>query len=167
MRFEETRTAVVRARPDRAFAPIRRIGGARGWYFANALWSVRGRMDEWLGGPGLTRRRRDPEQLEAGDTVGFWRVEEIEPDRRLCLESEMRMPGRGWLDFRVRPVDGERCEITQTAIFEPRGWMGLVYWYGLHPIHSVIFDGMIRAIARRAAEAATNGGGPHGGVLES
>lgn len=150
VRFEETRVAIVQARPDRAFAPIRRIGGATGWYYANGLWWLRGRMDEWLGGPGLTRPRRDPEHLEAGDTLGFWRVEAIERDRRLLLQSEMRLPGRGWLEFRVRPLDAERCEIVQTAIFESRGLLGRIYWHALHPVHSVIFTGMMRNIAHHA-----------------
>jgi len=139
---------------DAAFAPIRRIGGASGWYWGTWLWRVRGLIDLLVGGVGLRRGRRDPEHLAVGDTLDFWRVEAIEEGRSLRLAAEMKMPGRAWLDFEVTPTPAGGSTIRQTAVFDPSGVGGLAYWYLLYPIHAVIFDRMLRAIARRAGAAA-------------
>ena len=134
---------------DRAFVPIRRIGGERGWYCGTWLWRIRGAVDLLMGGVGMRRGRRDPEQPAVGDTLDFWRVEAYEPGRRLRLAAEMQLPGRAWLEFDVEPAAGGAI-VHQTAVFEPVGLSGLIYWYGLLPVHAVIFGGMLRAIARRA-----------------
>jgi uncharacterized protein YbjT (DUF2867 family) len=80
-RIVDSRTAEVPLPPAVAFTPIRRIGGATGWYYAHFLWSVRGFIDLLVGGVGSRRGRRDPEWLYPGETVDFWRVEAVEPDR--------------------------------------------------------------------------------------
>jgi uncharacterized protein YbjT (DUF2867 family) len=134
---------------DRAFVPIARIGGARGWYFATWLWRIRGAVDLLMGGVGMRRGRRDPETPIIGDTLDFWRVEAYEPGRRLRLAAEMRLPGRAWLEFEVEPAAGGAI-VHQTAVFEPIGLSGLIYWYGLLPVHAVMFRSMLRAIAARA-----------------
>jgi uncharacterized protein YbjT (DUF2867 family) len=136
--------------PDRAFAPIRRIGGARGWYYGQRLWQVRGMLDKLVGGPGLRRGRRDPEHLAPGDALDFWRVRAVEPDRLLRLRAEMRLPGRAWLQFEVSP-DGDGSRIRQTAIFDPHGLSGLAYWYALWPAHQFVFGGLLRRLASLAA----------------
>ncbi len=150
-RLVDSRTEQVQVAPEQAFAPIRSIGGDTGWYFADFLWGLRGLLDELVGGVGVRRGRRDPEHVEPGDTVDFWRVERIEPDRLLRLRAEMRVPGRAWLQFEVEPADGKDASvIRQTAVFDPRGLSGLVYWYGLYPIHSMVFRGMLRGVCREA-----------------
>jgi hypothetical protein len=136
---------------DRAFAPIARIGGERGWYFGTWLWRIRGAIDLLMGGVGMRRGRRDPDAPAVGDTLDFWRVEAYEPGRRLRLAAEMKLPGRAWLEFEVVP-DGGGTLVHQTAVFEPAGLFGLLYWYALLPVHAVIFGGMLRAIGRRAVE---------------
>jgi hypothetical protein len=65
----------------------------------------------------------------------------------------MKLPGKGWLQFEVTPAKGG-SRVIQTAFFEPRGVLGLAYWYGLYPAHAVIFLGMIRRIAERSEAAA-------------
>ena len=149
-RIVDSRALVVDAEAADAFAPIRRIGGANGWYCANALWRLRGAPDLLAGGIGLRRGRRDPERLHPGDALDFWRVEAIEDPRLLRLAAEMRVPGRAWLQFEVKPLGGGRSEVRQTAIFDPRGLLGLGYWYLLYPLHAWIFGGMLREIGRRA-----------------
>lgn len=149
-RIVDSRSLSVAATPEQAFAPIRRIGGANGWYGANALWRSRGALDLLVGGIGLRRGRRDPDTLHAGDALDFWRVEACEPDRLLRLQAEMKLPGRAWLQFEVRPLADGRSEVRQTAIFDPRGLPGLAYWYLLYPLHAWIFRGMLREIGRRA-----------------
>ncbi len=144
-RIVDSRTVNVDVPAAEAFAPIRRIGGDTGWYYANGLWRLRGFLDLLVGGPGSRRGRRDPERLVPGDTVDFWRVEAVEPDRLLRLAAEMRLPGRAWLQFEVVDHAGG-ATIRQTALFDPKGLFGLLYWYALYPIHQLVFDGMLRGI---------------------
>jgi len=125
-----------------------------GWLYANWAWEVRGLIDRLLGGVGLRRGRREPDGLQSGDALDFWRVEVIEPDRLLRLRAEMKVPGRAWLQFEARTESAQVTRLIQQAFFVPKGLAGLAYWYGLYPIHSLIFSGLIRAIARRAAAAA-------------
>ena len=66
----------------------------------------------------------------------------------------MKVPGRAWLQFEVAPT-ATGSTITQTAIFDPSGLFGLAYWYTLWPIHTLIFGGMLRAIARRATSVSS------------
>jgi hypothetical protein len=149
-RIVDSRVRDVRVPPQQAFAPVRRLGGRTGWYYGDGLWRLRGFLDLLVGGVGLRRGRRDPETPAVGSALDFWRVEAYEPDRLLRLRAEMLMPGRAWLQFEV---DGDESgsRIRQTAIFDPVGLAGLVYWYALLPLHARIFDGMLDGIADRAA----------------
>jgi len=149
-RLIDSRRVRVDVPPAPAFEPIRRIGGATGWYYANWLWHLRGGLDLLVGGVGMRRSRRDPEKLHAGDVVDCWRVEALEPDRRLRLAAEMKLPGRAWLEFEVVAC-GNGSEIRQTASFDPAGFFGLAYWYAVYPLHELVFGGMLRGIARAAA----------------
>jgi uncharacterized protein YbjT (DUF2867 family) len=148
-RIVDSRTARVPLPPPAAFGPIERIGGDTGWYFGDWLWRVRGFLDRLAGGPGLRRGRRDPRHLAPGDALDFWRVEAVEPGRLLRLAAEMRLPGRAWLQFEVEG-DAGGSVIRQTAIFDPVGLGGLLYWYALYPLHQIVFHGMLRGIARSA-----------------
>ena len=64
----------------------------------------------------------------------------------------MKLPGRAWLHYEAREAADGSTHLEQTAAFIPRGLMGLVYWYGLYPVHSWVFGGLIRAIVRRSEE---------------
>jgi uncharacterized protein YbjT (DUF2867 family) len=152
-RIVDSRTAEVEVSPDVAFTPIQRIGGATGWYYGNFLWTLRGWLDLLVGGVGLRRGRRDPVDLLVGDAVDFWRVETIEPSRRLRLAAEMKLPGRAWLEFEVSPT-ANGTTVRQTAIFDPVGLSGLAYWYALYPLHRLVFAGMLRGIVRAAVHEA-------------
>jgi uncharacterized protein YbjT (DUF2867 family) len=148
-RLVDSRTINVLVPPALAFAPIQRIGGSNGWYFANFLWWFRGFLDLLVGGVGLRRGRRDPHTLAAGDALDFWRVESFEPNRRLSLVAEMKVPGRAWLQFEVES-NSLGSVIRQTAIFDPAGLAGLLYWYTLYPVHYYIFKGLLHKIAEIA-----------------
>jgi hypothetical protein len=144
-RIVDAREVLVERPADVVFRHIRRVGGTNGWYYGDWLWSLRGFIDLLFGGVGLRRGRRDPDSLVVGDVVDFWRVEDFEPDRRLRLRAEMKLPGRAWLEFQAVP-HGSNTLIRQIAIFDPVGFAGLAYWHVLYPVHMLIFAGMLRGI---------------------
>lgn len=148
-RLIDSRHTSVSVEPGSAFAPIRRIGGQTGWYALDWLWRLRGFLDLLLGGVGVRRGRSDPESIRVGDTVDWWRVEAFERDHRLLLRAEMKTPGRAWLEFEVNSEAGG-SSIRQTAIFDPVGLSGLVYWYAIYPLHALVFRRMLAGIARSA-----------------
>ena len=103
----------------------------------------------------MRRGRRHPHELRAGDPLDFWRVAAVEPGRRLTLVAEMKLPGSAILELAVEPREGGSAVLLQ-AHFHPAGAPGLLYWYALWPIHRRIFEGLPRAIARRAEQAAAS-----------
>ena len=103
-------------------------------------------MDKTIGGPGLRRGRRHPTKILPGEALDFWRVEEIKPPNLLRLRAEMKVPGRVWMQWEVR-AEGAGSRLIQTAMFDPKGLLGIIYWYGLYPIHKLIFSDLVRAIA--------------------
>jgi uncharacterized protein YbjT (DUF2867 family) len=147
--LEETRTVYVPRPPKQVFDAFCSIGGEHGWLAYNWMWRARGWIDTLVGGPGLRRGRRDPERLLPGDALDFWRVELIEPARMLRLRAEMKVPGKAWLQFTAVP-EGEGTRLVQTALYAPRGLLGLLYWWAMIPAHAFIFTDMARAIARLA-----------------
>jgi uncharacterized protein YbjT (DUF2867 family) len=154
--MRDERFVIVDVPPAEAFAPVRRIGGTAGWYYANLLWRLRGWMDRAVGGVGMSRGRRDAELCAVGDTIDGWTVEAFEPDRLLRLRADIRLPGRGWLEFEVTPEDGgTRSRIRQTATFDPRGVLGRAYWYAVLPLHNLVFGGMLDRIGKIAATTHT------------
>jgi hypothetical protein len=99
----------------------------------------------------MRRGRSNYEILRVGDTIDFWRVEDYEPNRRLRLVAEMKLPGRAWLEFEVSG-SGSSSTIRQTAIFDPVGLWGRLYWYMLYPLHWLVFRGMLRKIKDKAQQ---------------
>ena len=148
----ERRRLVLDLPPGPVFRAYSGLGGERGWLYLNWTWQVRGWMDKLIGGVGLRRGRRDPDDIRVGEALDFWRVESIEPDRLIRLRAEMKVPGKAWLEFQSIPQPDGKTLLTQTAYFAPRGLAGFLYWYVLYPIHSFIFSGLIRKVAKRAEE---------------
>ncbi|NLU69497.1 SDR family oxidoreductase [Streptomyces sp. HNM0574] len=154
--YTDHRSRVVDAPPEALWRVIEGIGGENGWYSLPLAWSVRGFLDRLVGGVGLRRGRRDAARLRAGDSLDFWRVEELERGRLLRLRAEMRLPGLAWLELRVARDARGRTVYRQRALFHPRGLAGQAYWWSVVPFHAVVFGGMARNIAR-AAEAPGDG----------
>ena len=140
--------------PGPVFRAYTGLGGERGWLFLNWTWLIRGWMDKLIGGVGLRRGRRNPDEIRPGEALDFWRVEAVEPERFLRLRAEMKVPGRAWLEFQSVPQPDGKTLLIQTAYFAPRGLAGFLYWYLLYPIHGFIFSGLIRRVAERAGELA-------------
>lgn len=149
--FTDRRSLLVQAPPEAVWRAVLRIGGGHGWYAADWLWRLRGALDRLVGGPGLRRGRRDPDEVGYGEALDFWRVTGLERERRLSLRAEMKLPGEALLEFTLTPHSGG-TRLTQTARFLPRGLAGLAYWYSILPLHAVVFSGMIRGIERAALE---------------
>ncbi|MBL8179664.1 MAG: SDR family oxidoreductase [Bryobacterales bacterium] len=147
--FRDVREIRIEAPAAAAFRAVCRMGGGHGWYAADWLWVLRGWIDRLVGGPGLRRGRRDPETVQYGEALDFWRVTGVEADSRLSLRAEMKLPGEALLEFRVED-QGRECVLRQIALFQPRGLFGLLYWYAVSPLHAVVFGGMIRGIREEA-----------------
>ncbi|MER6694826.1 SDR family oxidoreductase [Streptomyces minutiscleroticus] len=155
--YTDERERSVDAPREALWRVIEGIGGENGWYSFPLAWSVRGVLDRLVGGVGLRRGRRDAGRLRAGDSLDFWRVEEIEPGRLLRLRAEMRLPGLAWLELRAGTGDDGRTRYRQRALFHPHGLLGHAYWWSVSPFHAVVFGGMARNIARAAARNALKG----------
>lgn len=147
--IREIRTRRVAAPPGQVAATFMSLGGERGWLVWEWAWEARGLLDQFLGGPGLRRGRRHPRELLPGESVDFWRVERVEPGRMLRLRAEMKVPGRAWLQWEAVP-EGTGTILVQTALFQPDGLGGFLYWYGIYPLHQWIFSDLIEAVAREA-----------------
>ena len=156
--FRDVRETTVQAPGWAVFRAICRVGGGNGWYAADILWKIRGWMDQLAGGPGLRRGRRNPETVEYGEALDFWRVVGFERDRRLALRAEMKLPGEALLEFRVEELNDRQAVLYQSALFRPRGLLGLAYWYSVLPFHSVVFSGMLRGIEREAIKITADSG---------
>ena len=151
--FADEQVVACHAPPAAVFQTVSALGGRTGWHSPRWMWELRGLVDKLIGGIGVRRGRRHPEQLSVGEAVDFWRVEALEPPTLLRLRAEMRLPGEAWLEFRIRP-HGDHSLLEQRARFHPRGLLGRAYWWALLPFHGLIFPRMARSIARAAEEYA-------------
>ena len=150
--YEDDRRRDVDAPPEDLWRVIEGIGGENGWYSFPLAWTVRGLMDRLVGGVGLRRGRRDPHVLYVGESLDWWRVEEVLPGELLRLRAEMRVPGVAWLELGVEEQDGHTV-FHQRAVFFPRGLAGHAYWWSIAPFHGLVFGGMLRNITRAARRA--------------
>jgi hypothetical protein len=145
--YRDARAVTVDSSADEIWHRIIRVGGRSGWYHGNWLWKLRGWMDKLIGGVGLARGRRHPENLASGDALDFWRVVDVQPQKRLLLFAEMKLPGKAWLEFKIKTDPQGKSYVEQTAIFVPSGLAGLLYWWAVSPLHDYVFSGMLKAIA--------------------
>ena len=148
--YKDSRVRITDASMEHLWEAIEEIGGDNGWYGADFLWYLRGVMDRMIGGVGLRRGRRDPVHLRVGDSLDFWRVESLIPGQSLKLYAEMILPGKAWLEFRIKKLPNGQSEVTQEASFSPRGLGGQLYWYAVLPLHTLVFPTMIRNLIRSA-----------------
>jgi len=151
--YEDRRVRQVDAEPQDLWRVIEGIGGEHGWYSFPLAWAVRGQLDRLVGGVGLNRGRRDPNQLYVGESLDFWRVEEVVDQQMLRLRAEMKVPGAAWLELGIEQDEQGRTLFVQRALFHPRGLAGHAYWWSVAPFHGVVFGGMLANIAGAAQRA--------------
>jgi uncharacterized protein YbjT (DUF2867 family) len=140
----------VNASPETVYATFAGLGGERGWLYANWAWRLRGIADRLMGGPGLRKGRRHPDEIAVGDAVDFLRAEAVEPGHLLRLHLEAKMPGRLWMQFEAHPAEENRTRLVQTVFFDAQGLLGVLYWRIFHWLHIRVFSGLAREIARQA-----------------
>lgn len=150
--YVDVRTRETSASPEALWRVIEGIGGERGWYSVPTAWAIRGLFDKLVGGVGLRRGRRDPDKLQTGDALDWWRVESLKHDEQLMLRAEMKVPGSAWLELNVEPRADGGSLYTQRAIFFPRGLAGRLYWLSISPLHDVVFNGMANRIVQAALD---------------
>jgi uncharacterized protein YbjT (DUF2867 family) len=152
--YADERSRVVDAPVEVLWDVIEGIGGTSGWYSWSTAWTARGLIDRLWGGPGLRRGRRSPDDLQLGDAVDWWRVEEIIDGELLRLRAEMRLPGRAWLDLGIETDHHGRTVFRQRAVFAPKGLWGRAHWWAVWPFHGLVFGSMQRNIAAQAERRA-------------
>jgi hypothetical protein len=140
---EKRESELGEMKPDEAYDRIVRLGGQQGWLRFNVLWRMWGVVDKLRGGYGLSRGRRDPDELRIGDTVDFWKVVDLVEGKRLLLVSQIRFPGTAWLDFTI-----EEDRVIQTSYFYPNGILGRVHWLATRPLHVLVLDSLAEAIVK-------------------
>ena len=146
----EQRQMLVDLPPDPIFRAYTGLGGDRGWLYMDWAWAIRGWLDKLVGGVGLRRGRRHPDEIWVGESLDFWRVEALEPNRLMRLRAEMKVPGDAWLQFESLPQDDGKTLLRVNAYFDIHGVTGLLYWYSMYPFHKFIFDGLTSRLASRA-----------------
>ena len=138
--------ATVKGTDHDLWASVVKLGGKTGYYGADLLWKIRGVVDVFSGGVGLSRGRRSNESLQIGDALDFWRVLNLEHTSKLLLLAEMKTPGEALLEININDVGNAQCEIVLLSRFFPKGLIGIIYWYVLYPFHQYVFNRMLQGI---------------------
>ncbi|MDF2152401.1 DUF2867 domain-containing protein [Vibrio sp. CAU 1672] len=140
------------ASANRLWQVAQRVGSREeGYFFANALWRTREWLDVLFGGGKPVRRSPPGPKLKVGDFIDSWKVIRCEENHFLSLFFGMKGPGLGRLEITIKDL-GEERELDITAWWHPQGFRGLLYWYAMMPAHLFIFNGMARAIIRKASK---------------
>ncbi|MGA0798152.1 MAG: SDR family oxidoreductase [Candidatus Nanopelagicales bacterium] len=150
--YRDIQKVEIEAKPEQVWKVVEAIGGDHGYFTMDWAWEIRGFLDRIVGGVGLRRGRRDPDHLQVGETLDFWRVEAREPNQLLRLRAEMRMPGLAWLEFQINQISDTKTQLIQQAIYYPRGLAGHAYWWAISPFHVFVFKGMAKNICKAACK---------------
>lgn len=149
-RYQARYSLTTEKSAEALYARISKIGGREGWFFGNWLWHLRGLLDKLFCGPGNRRGRGDSSSLEVNDVIDYWRVEDLVLNARILLRTEMKLPGKAWLEFLVEK--GPKNQLTLTAYFDTQSALGALYWYLMVPFHHYIFSGLIKEIEKRSVD---------------
>lgn len=144
--------AVTEVPIDNLWRQVKSIGGNNGWYYQNWMWDLRASLDLLVGGVGMRRGRRHPQDIRVGDTLDFYRVIAVNDNKNLTLGVEMKLPGAAIMEFELVPQGNGQTRLSTSAYFHPSGIWGYLYWYALVPVHLFIFKGVTNNIIKRALE---------------
>jgi hypothetical protein len=150
--YKNIQEVTTTASPDALFDTVTGIGGERGWYAMNVLWTIRGALDKLIGGAGMRRGRRHPNELRVGDALDFFRVVAYKRPSLLRLRAEMKVPGGAWLEWRITTDDSGQTRLRQLARFHPRGVAGRGYWWVLLPVHKIIWKQLVERLVLTAEQ---------------
>ncbi|MDP2981950.1 MAG: SDR family oxidoreductase [Candidatus Latescibacter sp.] len=131
------------------FQSICTVGGKEGWFSNNWMWRLRGLIDKIFMGVGDLRGRRSRNRLNINDVIGFWRIEDLRPNKRLLLRAEMKMPGKAWLEFTIED-DGDKRKLSVIPYYYTKTLAGKLYWYVFLPFHGYIFNDLIKDIEKKS-----------------
>ena len=115
--YIERRQLLVDLSPETVFRSYAGIGGERGWLFMDWSWAMRGWIDKLVGGVGLRRGRRHPDEIRAGKSLDFWRVEDVEPDRLHASARRNETAGQGLAPVRSPCHEGRKNSAHSHRIF--------------------------------------------------
>ena len=132
------------------FRSLCNVGGKKGWFQNNWMWRLRGLVDRVLGGVGTSRGRRSHASLKINDVIDFWRIEDLQEDKRLLLRSEMKLPGKAWLEFGIMEFQDKR-QLSLMAHYDTKSFFGELYWYACLPFHYIIFKKLLMDIEARSS----------------
>ncbi len=133
--------------PEQVFTVLDRLGGSNGWLGLEWIWHLRGWVDRFFGGHTFKSRRPDRSWLEPDDIVDCFTVEKINRPNRLLLRVNYKLPGQGWLEFKILPTSKNQTQITCTIYFASKGLLGTLYWYSVLLPHRLVFSRLLKQIA--------------------
>jgi hypothetical protein len=64
----------------------------------------------------------------------------------------MILPGKAWLEFKLKELKNGKTELTVEASFAPRGIGGHLYWWVVKPFHNFIFPTILKNIIRSSKQ---------------
>jgi len=148
--YNTTYSLITKKSASALFESFCQVGGKEGWFNGNWMWWLRGMIDRLIMGVGSQRGRRSDASLKINDVIDFWRVEDIRNNQRLLLRAEMKLPGRGWLEFIIMPQSDGNNKLAITAYYDADTIAGMLYWYLFLPLHAIIFNSLIKQIEKRS-----------------
>ncbi|MBT3475682.1 DUF2867 domain-containing protein [bacterium] len=146
-RFEEIRITETASSPEKLFNVLKSLGGKDGWLAWDFLWTLRKLIDRIIGGDKI--EDSDRSNLKVGDSMDCWRIEKFEENRKILLKMTLKSPGEAWLKLESIPHNSKTFLVI-SAIFEPKGIWGYLYWYSIFPFHKYIFRDLGSAIISKA-----------------
>ena len=148
-RFTSSYSIQTEKNASSLFHTICKIGGKEGWFNSNWLWRLRGWFDRVLMGVGTSRGRKSVTSLRVNDVIDFWRVECLKHNEILLLRAEMKLPGMGWLEFRI-DRESNKNRLYVKVYYQTSTLFGKLYWYLFLPSHNYILNNMLKEIEKRS-----------------
>jgi uncharacterized protein YbjT (DUF2867 family) len=153
----ESRSLKVDVEPEQIFHVLETMGGEKGWWGLERMWRLRGWTDRLIGGEGFVRKRSNPHTIEVGDQIDFLDIENVIRSEELLLKVRFKLPGEGWMQFKIHSEDPQGSRFTFTVFFAPKGLWGISYWYSLLPFHRLFFNILLKNLLIEANGVRDNG----------